>query len=149
MYTPFGALILETEVGAEKMEKISLTQRSGFEVIHNSVNWRIAVHAYEEAVNGITAFTEWGVHEDSQEAFILLEGEAWLVLSEVGEDPKDYQLHRLEKESVFVVQKKEYHSIILVPDSQVLIMENLDMSNSGKKPVDPKVIQAVKKSLKK
>ena len=57
MYTPFGALILETEVGAEKMEKISLTQRSGFEVIHNSVNWRIAVHAYEEAVNGITAFT--------------------------------------------------------------------------------------------
>ena len=130
------------------METISLTQRSGFEVIHNSENWRIAVHAYEETVNGITAFKEWGVHEESQEAFILLDGEAWLVLPEE-EDAKDYQLHRLEKKNVFVVQKKEYHSIILAPDSRVLIMENLDMSDSGKKPVDPKVIQAVRERLKK
>ena len=60
MYTPFGALILETEVGAEKMEKISLTQRSGFEVIHNSVNWRIAVHAYEEAVKERYRFFSFG-----------------------------------------------------------------------------------------
>lgn len=130
------------------MEKISLAKRSGFEVIHNSVGWRIAVHAYEEKTNGITAFTEWGVHEDSQEAFVLLKGKAWLALSEQGTDPGDYQLCALEKDGLYVVQEKEYHSIILVPGSQVLIMENLDMSNTRKKSVDPKVIQEIRDKLK-
>lgn len=130
------------------MEKISLAQRSGFEVIHNSVNWRIAIHVYEETVNGITAFTEWGIHEDSQEAFVLLEGEAWLAVWEQEKGLWSYQLSRLERETVFVVQEKECHSIILTPGSRVLIMENQDMSNSRKKTVDPQVIREIRKKLK-
>lgn len=120
----------------------------GFEVLHDSKEWRIAAHTYEKEVNGIEAFLTWGIHETSEEAFLLLSGKGWLVTSREGKDPEDYQIHELSIDKLCVVEQAERHAIILTPGSQALIVENEDMSVSRTEPVTEAVKSAVDEKIK-
>ncbi len=134
-----------------------LRNHRGFAVIHKSTSWRIALHAYEAEVNGLEAFQNWGFHRDSQEAFVLLKGAAWLVLSQEGKDKEaetggdtgeeDWQLYVLEEGRVYVVQAGEGHAIVLREGSEVLIMENQDMSQTCQRAIPKEVQEAVKKEI--
>lgn len=115
-----------------------------FAVIHNSVSWRIAAHTYESNVNGVESFVNWGIHETSEEAFILLSGKGWLVTSREGKSAEDYRVWELAQGKLCVVEQAERHAIILSPGSQVLIVENEDMSASHTEPVHEAVIEAVR-----
>ncbi len=64
------------------MKEYSLEGKKGFGVLFESENWRIAYHVYEEAVNGMRAATQWGMHMDSQETFTLLQGTGYLVVQQ-------------------------------------------------------------------
>lgn len=118
---------------------------SGFEVLHNSREWRIAVHSYEEKVNGLEAFQNWGIHETSEEAFVLLEGQAWLATSRAGKLKDDFHIEPLQARRLYLVERGECHAILLKEDSSVLIMEDLDMSRSRIEPICESVIDAVRK----
>jgi hypothetical protein len=149
------------------MLKYELDNRSGFEVVHNSAAWRIAVHAYAPEVNGLESFRNWGVHTDSEEGFVLLKGAAWLITSDAPvvdptDDAKDaadekiaqaaekaegWELCSLEKEKLYLVQKGERHAILLKEGSQVLIMENQDMSRTYSQAISPDILEAVKQKI--
>lgn len=120
---------------------------AGFDVFHNSVSWRIAAHTYESSVNGMESFVNWGIHETSEEAFLLLKGKGWLVTSCEGRADDDYHISELKTDRLCVVEKAERHAIILSPGSQALIVENRDMSASRTEPVSPAVMEAVRKLL--
>lgn len=114
----------------------SFRESSGFSVLHNSENWRVALHAYEESVNGISALKNWGIHVDSEEAFALLEGRAVLVTKNSGKRP---ECCIMEKGRLYVVNAGERHGIGLFPGSSVLIMENRDMSRFCQEPIEEEI----------
>ncbi len=132
-----------------------LRNHSGFDVIHNSTSWRIALHAYDAEVNGLESLKNWGFHRDSQEGFVLLKGAAWLlVLEESGDDQvgteetaDGWKLYHLEPERLYVVQPGEGHAIVLKEDSEVLIIENRDMSQTDSRAIRQDVQMAVKKEI--
>ena len=107
------------------MTDYGLGERNGFQVIHNGGRWRTALHSYDENVNGVACLKEWGIHEDSEEAFVLLRGTAVLAVRE-----KDGQVNvcRMEPFHQYVVGVAEHHAIALREGAIVLIMENQDMS---------------------
>lgn len=124
-----------------------LSETKRFTVVHNSREWRIATHTYEAEVNGIESFRTWGIHETSEEAFLLLEGRGWLVTSEEGRDAGDYGIRELVCGQMRVIEQAERHAIILKPGSRVLIAENLDMSQSRSEPIAEEVVRKVREEL--
>lgn len=107
------------------MVQYELNGKTGFFVAHESMGWRIACHGYEPSVNGIGALKEWGIHLDSEEAFLLMCGRGVLaVMDECGK----VTITRMEPLQLYVVGAGEKHAIALQEDTRVLIMENEDMS---------------------
>lgn len=122
------------------MVQYDLSKRRGFSVIHESAGWRTACHGWDPAVNGIGALREWGIHLDSEEAFVLLQGRGVLAVQDEsgqGENGQDesgqdangqVRVTSMEPSRLYVVGAGERHAIALAEDSLVLIMENEDMS---------------------
>lgn len=124
------------------MKKLEISG-SGFDVLHNSEEWRIALHSFCEEINGPASFRKWGRHMDSEEAFVLLSGKAYLVFSEKGQEDEDYRICPLETGRMLLAEKGERHAILLGEGAKVLIFENLDMSNTVNEPIRDAVIRAV------
>lgn len=128
------------------MVKYGILEAKGFEVIHNSQGWRIAEHAYEESVNGIPSFVNWGRHLDSEEAFLLLCGKGWLVTST---DGSDYEIHPLKDGELQLVETAERHAILLAEGARALIVENQDMSNSVTEPIEKELAAKILEEIAK
>ena len=107
-------------------------EKKGFGVFLESDDWRIAYHAYEEQVNGVSSIKNWGIHLDSGETFTLLEGNACLA---VKSDAGHLQLHTLSKNDLYYVEAGERHILVLLEGAKVLITENRNMTNSCTEPV--------------
>ncbi len=88
----------------------------------NYGEWRIAYlnHAPMFTKEGITYLER---HNETDEVFILLEGEASLFM---GENAKEVVM---EKFVSYVVKKSAWHNIVVSEDAKVLIVEN---KNTGK-----------------
>lgn len=111
------------------MIKEMIGEPKGFRVMHEYGGWRIAYHAYEEKINSIRALKNWGVHVDSDEAFVLVEGKAVLATSGTLEQPAPAIVEEIRPGNLYVVEHGERHAIALAEGAAVLIMENRDMSN--------------------
>lgn len=88
----------------------------------NYGEWRIAYlnHAPMFTREGITYLER---HNETDEVFILLEGQASLYM---GENAKEVVM---EKFRSYVVKKSAWHNIVVSEDAKVLIVEN---KNTGK-----------------
>lgn len=111
------------------MIKEKIGEPKGFQVIHKYGRWRIACHAYEESINSIHALKNWGVHVESDEAFVLVKGKAVLATAGTLEEPMPAMMEEIRQGILYVVQQGERHAIALAEDTAVLIIENRDMSN--------------------
>ncbi len=81
--------------------------------------WRIAY------LNYAPMFTKEGItylerHNETDEVFILLEGEASLFMGETAKEVI------MEKFVSYVVKKSAWHNIVVSEDAKVLIVENAD-----------------------
>lgn len=81
--------------------------------------WRIAY------LNYAPMFTKEGItylerHNETDEVFILLEGEASLFMGETAKEVV------MEKFVSYVVKKSAWHNIVVSEDAKVLIVENAD-----------------------
>lgn len=101
----------------------------GFRVMHEFGGWRIAYHAYKEEVNSIQSLKKWGVHVDSDEAFILISGEMLLATAGTLDHAQPATVECVEPGNMYVVEQGERHAIVLKENAVVLIVENRDMSN--------------------
>ena len=86
--------------------------------------WRIAYlnHAPMFTKEGITYLER---HNETDEVFILLEGEASLFM---GENATEVIM---EKFRSYVVKKGAWHNIVVSEDAKVLIVENADTGKSN------------------
>lgn len=126
------------------MVQYDLSGRRGFSVIHESDGWRIACHGYEPSVNGIGALKEWGIHVDSEEAFLLIAGKGVLAVMDDSGQPVITPMEMLR---LYVVGAGERHALALQPGSRVLIMENEDMSCFRTEEMDAGVCASIGRAL--
>lgn len=93
----------------------------GYKTMHSFDGWRIAYLNYAERFSkeGMTYLER---HNLTDEAFILLNGDATLLIGEKGEPCK------MEKNKIYNVQKGVWHNIIVSRDAKCLVFENLDTS---------------------
>ena len=87
-------------------------------------SWRIAY------LNYAPMFTKEGItylerHNETDEVFILLEGEASLFMGENAAETK------MEKFRSYVVKKSAWHNIVVSEDAKVLIVENADTGKNN------------------
>lgn len=98
-----------------------------FNTIMTSENWAIAMMRYSERLSKFDV-AELHRHNETDEAFILLEGSATLYEYDVP--------HKLEKLKVYCVKKGTWHQMVLSRDATVLVVENSNTTaeNTDKNP---------------
>ncbi len=86
--------------------------------------WRVATLNYCEDFNPVN-FHQVERHNETDEVFVLLTGEATLIIGE--------QLEKvpMEKGKVYNVRQGVWHHIWVSRDAQVLIVENLDTATEN------------------
>lgn len=106
----------------------------GFQVVLDYDGWRIASLTYDQESNDIFRLKNLGRHHDTVEAFILLEGEADMLVAGYGDIPCSYLITSMEKSKIYYVEKHQWHAALLYRPSKLLIFENrnTDETNSEK-----------------
>ena len=107
-----------------------LTHESeGYAPVHDFGAWRTAILKQGPRFNRATA-TDMERHRETDEVFVLLCGEATLVIGDEMTEVK------MEKEKVYNIQKGVWHSIFVSADAKVFIVENADTTreNTDRRP---------------
>lgn len=91
--------------------------------------WRVAVLNYRDTLKKEN-LTYLERHLLTDEAFILMEGEATLI---IGEEKREYAM---DKYKVYNVKQNAWHAITLSTDAKVLIVENDDTSSANTEYID-------------
>ena len=114
---------------------------TGFDVLHCHDTWKIAFISYAEQYADLKQLKR---HTKTDEAFLLIKGEAVLFSSDDGEKTEKIFL---EKEKLYVVKKNTWHHLTLSCDALILVVENSDTSkeNTETKVLTEKEINEVKK----
>lgn len=97
---------------------------AGYNATFKFNSWIVAYLNYEPRFDRET-LDKLERHNKTDEVFILLEGEATLLVGEKGEEVK------MEKFKQHVVKKGVWHNIIVSKDAKVIVVENSDTSKEN------------------
>lgn len=89
----------------------------GYEILMSFGEWTVALLRYEKR---FSEFDQLERHLQTDEAFVLLEGEARLYT--------DTESVSMEKGTLYNIPKGEWHHIVVSRDASVLIVENSNTS---------------------
>ena len=92
----------------------------GFRAVLESGEWKLGLLGYNTR---FSALTEMERHLCSDEAFVLLEGEAVL--------HTDTEEQKMEPLIVYNVPKGVWHHLVLDRDAKILVVENRDTSKEN------------------
>jgi mannose-6-phosphate isomerase-like protein (cupin superfamily) len=93
----------------------------GYKPLVDYAGWRVAVLRYHESFTELKGLER---HLETDEVFVLLEGEATLIT----EETDGIREWKMERGKIYNVLKGVWHHIIVTPDANVLIVENRDTS---------------------
>lgn len=96
----------------------------GYKPVHDFNGWRVAVLNYGPRFD-IETMEDLERHNETDEIFSLLEGDAFLI---VGEGMKRVPM---ERGKIYNVPKGVWHGISLSRDGKVLIVENTDTTKEN------------------
>ena len=123
----------------------------GFQKLLDFESWRIAQSGYKKGTNDVSAISSMGRHHETQEAFLLMEGEAFLLSGGTGDEIGAMEIIKMEKNKLYVVQEKEWHFIVFSPMGLSLIIENSNTGaeNSANKELSREQLEFLSGELKK
>ena len=98
---------------------------SGFDTLHSFEGWKIAFISYASQYGDLSVLKR---HLKTDEAFLLINGEATLYFSDDGEKTKRLLL---EKEKLYVVKRGTWHHLKLSLDGLLLAVENSDTTKEN------------------
>ena len=110
------------------LEILDFTE-GGYAPVLTYGSWRVAILNYLDKLKREN-LTYLERHLETDEAFILMQGEATLF---VGEDTREYEM---EKYKVYNVKKNAWHAISMSSDAKVLIVENADTGKENTEYID-------------
>lgn len=100
----------------------------GYQKLFSFQSWRIAVLNYIDELE-IENISYVEMHQNTDEAFVLLEGTCLLIFAKVEERQiTGYETVKLEKNKVYRIPKGIYHTHTLSSDAKLLIVEEEDTS---------------------
>ena len=110
--------------------EISRYDEAGFKIVFQNDKWRIAI------LNSIPELLRenlgsWERHTETDEAFLLLEGNGTMVIAGDKEERQGIECVPLNRNEVFTVKQFVWHTIILSKDAKVLIIENTDTDETN------------------
>ena len=127
------------------MRKINIRTNSihGFQDAYANTSWRISHARYDARTNDIATFGILEKHLETEEAFLLLEGNAFLVTAGKENIPSPPLVTPFTKGEVLLVEKAEWHVCIHTPGSHILIIENGKESKSEQSVIDASMRKAI------
>ena len=121
----------------------------GFKVLMSYDDWRVAVLNYIDDCH-IDHLKYVEAHHETDEVFVLLEGDAYLIFIEISLDKiVKIETIKLEKHKVYNIKKGVYHTQVLSEDAKLLIVEakNTGDDNSIKYDLSPADLKMIKEAL--
>lgn len=128
------------------MAKIKCFEGEGYKPVWDYNQWRVAV-LLPDVSNDFMTFKSFGKHNTTEELFVLLEGEAYMVLGGKEEQATNLEILPLKKNRIVVVEEKEWHLVLLKENAKVLIVENVDTSNSNSMEIQTEIRNKIKDRL--
>ena len=98
-------------------------KKDGFDIVMKSDGWQMAVVTYEEQYDE-TNKKKVARHLSTDEAFVLIMGDAILFTTEENDQQKEI---KLMKNKIYVVEKGTWHSLILSKDAIAVAVENANV----------------------
>lgn len=90
-----------------------------------SGDWQVAVLNYAPA-EAAEAIDKLDIHHKTDEAFMLIDGDAVLIAAFILESGIEYDMVKMKKGIVYNIPKNVWHKIALKEGSGVYIVENAD-----------------------
>lgn len=103
--------------------EISEFQESGYRPIVDYMDWRVAVLRYCEELE-MDHITTMQKHMETDEVFVLLQGDCTLFLAGDNEGIGEIQAWHMEPLKIYNVKKGVWHTHTLAKNTSVLIVEN-------------------------
>lgn len=125
--------------------EISRFQEEGYKPIVDYMEWRVAVLRYCEELE-IDNIATMQKHTQTDEVFVLLEGDCTLFTGGDGEGVEEIQAWHMEPLKIYNVKKGVWHTHTLAKNTSVLIVENR-LTNDANSPII-KLSHKEKKTLK-
>lgn len=117
----------------DKFLEISENRNAGYHPLTSFQHWLVAVLNQGEDNDSIEDIDFLEYHAGTDEVFILLKGEASLLISGGKDKPEDISLIKMLPLKCYNVKKGVWHSIILQNGGTVAIVENSDTSKDNSK----------------
>ena len=107
---------------------VEITQHNsdGYKALVHYGDWRVAIlNKNEQATVEGLSYLEG--HMETDEVFVLLDGEAVLLTAGSGDSPEEaLRALKMEKNKLFNVKKAVWHAVLMSNDAKILIVEDRD-----------------------
>ncbi len=119
-----GCFIQEDRVDRELIDIVKISQE-GYTPLVDYETWRVAVLRYCDDVRA-ERLVSMQRHLETDEVFVLLEGNCVLISGGRGDRPGEVECVRMVKNRLYNVKKGVWHTHALDEEGSVLIIENQD-----------------------
>lgn len=109
----------------QQLVEIKAWNRPGYQPLVFSDGWQVALLNYERGFD-LANLEVVERHKRSDEAFVLIRGEASLVVGEGAEGVERLELVEMEKGAVYSVIKGVWHNLLASHDASWIIVEDRD-----------------------
>ena len=114
----------------KKMLEIITYVGEGYKPLVDYGEWRVAFLRYIDELRP-EQITEMERHTQTDEVFVLIKGQAVLLVGGLGADVEGIHPQILEFGKIYNVKRNVWHAILLSRDASVLIVENRDTGRSN------------------
>lgn len=127
------------------MRKINIKTNflHGFQDAYANASWRISHAGYDAKTNDIATIGILEKHLETEEAFLILEGNAFLVTAGKGNEPSSPLVTPFTKGEVLLVEEAEWHVCVHTQGTHILIIENGKESKSEQSAIDAPMRKAI------
>jgi ureidoglycolate hydrolase len=109
----------------ERFLEIREYKGAGYQPLIDFDTWRVAVLRWEETQRP-EFIRSMERHVQTDEVFVLLDGQAKLILGGDGDRVEGVYAQMLEKCRLYNVKQDVWHAVLLSTDASILIVENRD-----------------------
>lgn len=105
-------------------------QEEGYKPLVDYDKWRVAVLKFcdDLLIENIKTMQK---HDETDEVFVLLQGECTLFLGGANDKPENISKVVMEKHKVYNIKKEVWHNHIMNEEGEVLIVENRNTSDDN------------------
>lgn len=117
----------------------------GFQPVLDFEEWRVAMKRYGENTHP-SKFHSVDRHNETNEVFILTEGQAEMLLMDGEKTPTQFHLFPMELNVAYSIQKSAWHHVFMSEDAHIIVFErsNTSRENSDAYELDAETIAAIR-----